>query len=339
MDPVTHAVFGGLWAMPAARRERMRQAAGAGAVAGLAPDLDVLIRSSEDTLLYIEFHRQFTHALAFVPFGSLAVALLLWPLYRRWTGFSRLYLWCFLGYLVHPLLDAATSYGTYLFWPFSDHRVALNWVSVIDPLYSLPLLALLLLAVWRRSLVAATAGLFWLLLYMGLAAVQNLRAEQALVDWAEGEGITIERAVAKPAFGNIILWRALVDEGGRFHLVAIRNLPGAPVRIWEGGSLEQFRPDGFEPEQRLGQDLRRFDHFSSNWLIRFPDYDEDGQWFVGDVRYAIDPASLRPLWGVSFDPDDPDAHARYTTPRRVTEIERQRFLDRLLDRPLDDLAD
>ncbi|TVQ41793.1 MAG: metal-dependent hydrolase [Wenzhouxiangella sp.] len=335
MDPVTHAVFGGLWALPAARRQRMRQAAVAGALSGVAADADIFIRSSEDSLLYIEFHRQFTHALVFVPIGSLVVALLLWPVFRRWASFGRLYLWCFLGYLAHPLLDAATSYGTHLFWPFADTRVALNWVSVIDPLYSLPLLLLLVAAAWRRSVNLAALGLFWMVLYMGLAAVQNLRAEQALVAWAEQENVSIERAVAKPAFANIILWRALVDDGQRFHLVAIRNLPGSPVRIWPGGSVEPFSAHSFDPDTRLGSDLQRFEHFSSHWLFRFPDYDEDGEWFVGDIRYAIDPASLRPLWGVRFDPEDPDSHARYTTPRRVTESERELFLDRLLDRLAD----
>lgn len=339
MDPVTQAVFGGFWALPAARRQRIRQAAGAGVLSGLAADADVLIRSSEDSLLYIEFHRQFTHSLVFVPIGSLVVALLLWPLYRRWASFGRLYLWCFLGYLSHPLLDAATSYGTQLFWPFADTRVALNWVSVIDPLYSLPLLLLLVLTVWRRSLQMAALGLFWMVLYMSLAALQNLRAEQSLLDWADSENLAVERAVAKPAFANIILWRALVDDGERYHLVAIRNLPGTPTRTWPGGSVEPFTPAPFDPQRRLGADLRRFEHFSSGWLFRFEPYDEQGEWFVGDIRYAIDPASLRPLWGVRFDPHDPDAHARYTTPRRVTEIEGQRFFDRLLGRPLDDRVD
>ncbi len=332
MDPVTHGIFGSLWALPAARREKMREAALAGWIGGMAPDLDVLIRSSEDSLLYIEYHRQFTHSLAFIPIGSLAVALALWPLLRKRIQFGWLYLWATLGYASHGLLDAFTSYGTYLFWPFSDHRVALNWISVIDPLYSLPLLILLALGLWRRRWLGIALAWIWLVGYMALAAVQNHRAEAKLSEWADDEGIAVERLVAKPAFANIILWRALVDDGDRFHLLAIRNLPGAGQRLWPGGSVERFFVDGFDPDSRLGDDLARFDHFSSNWLFRFPDYDEDGQWFVGDFRYAIDPGSQRPLWGVTFNPDDPDSPARYTTPRRVTEEEQAAFFDRLLNR-------
>ncbi|GAL32009.1 integral membrane protein [Vibrio maritimus] len=37
-----------------------------GLLSGLAPDIDVLIRSSHDPLLFLEFHRQFTHSLLFI---------------------------------------------------------------------------------------------------------------------------------------------------------------------------------------------------------------------------------------------------------------------------------
>lgn len=332
MDPVTQGVIGGLWALPAARRQRMRQAAVAGLLGGMAPDLDALIRSGEDTLLYIEYHRHFTHSLTFIPIGALAVSLALWPFFRQRAPFGLVYLWCFLGYASHGLLDACTSYGTYLLWPFYELRLAWNWISVIDPLYTLPLLGLLAWAFWRRRHWAVAIAWVWMISYMAFGAVQNHRAEQALVEWAQSEGIAVERSVAKPAFANVILWRALVDDGKRFHLVAIRNLPGSQVRIWPGGSVASFDPGDFDSDTRLGEELRRFNQFSSNWLFRYPDYDHDGEWFVGDFRYAIDPASQRPLWGVIFDPDEPDGHARYTTPRRVGEDERDAYYRRLLGR-------
>ena len=47
----------------------------------MAPDLDVLIRSSEDPLLSLHFHRHFTHSLFFVPIGSLFCALIFYFTY------------------------------------------------------------------------------------------------------------------------------------------------------------------------------------------------------------------------------------------------------------------
>jgi inner membrane protein len=329
MDPVTQGVFGSLWALPAAKREQMRRAAVAGWLGGMAPDLDVLIRSSQDSLLAIEYHRHFTHSLTFIPVGGLVVALALWPLMRKKVPFALLYLWCFLGYASHGLLDSCTSYGTYLLWPFSDDRLAWNWISVIDPLYTGPLLLLMLAGLWFRRHWLPGLALAWMVVYMGFGAIQNQRAEQVLKEWAVDRGIAIERTVAKPAFANLILWRGLVDDGEQFHLLAIRNLPGRPVKIWPGGAVPVFSPEDWDPASRLRYDLLRFDHFSSNWLFHYPNYDEQGQWFVGDFRYAIDPASQRPLWGIVFDPDDPDSPARYTTPRRVTDQERKKYLERL----------
>lgn len=329
MDPVTHGVFGALWALPAARREQMRGAALAGIASGMAADLDALIRSSEDTLLYIEFHRQFTHSFAFAPVGSLAVALILWPILKRQAPFAQVYLWCLLAYLAHPLLDACTSYGTQLFWPFSDQRVAWNWISVIDPLYSLPLGALLAMALWRRKHFWSYLAIGWMVGYMAFGAWQNARAEVILVDWARDQEISVERLVAKPAFANLVLWRALVDDGEDFHLVAIRTLPWTDTLIYPGSSMVRFRVDAFDPETRLGHDLARFEHFSSGWLMRYPDQDVGERIFVGDFRYALDPASQRPLWGVLIDPNDTDTRAEYTTPRRIDEDDRRRFMQRL----------
>ncbi|MDT8437736.1 MAG: metal-dependent hydrolase [Wenzhouxiangellaceae bacterium] len=114
MDPVTQALASGLFAQAGVARSRVRPAAVIGAVAGMAPDLDVLIRSPSDSLLAIEYHRHFTHAFSFVPVIALAVSLLLWPLVRRWRpdiGYAQVYLWALLGALSHGLLDALTSYG------------------------------------------------------------------------------------------------------------------------------------------------------------------------------------------------------------------------------------
>ena len=51
-----------------------------------------------------------------------------------------------LGYGTNGLLDACTTYGTLLLWPFSNARIAWNNVSVIDPLFTLPLLGFVLTA-------------------------------------------------------------------------------------------------------------------------------------------------------------------------------------------------
>ncbi|MEE4638014.1 MAG: metal-dependent hydrolase [Wenzhouxiangella sp.] len=333
MDPVTHGVVGALAALPAARREQLRIAALAGATGGMVADLDALIRSSTDTLLYIEYHRQFTHSFIFAPVGSLLAALVLWPLLQKRVWFGKVYLWCLLGHFIHPLLDACTSYGTQLWWPFSDQRVAWNWISVIDPAYSLPLMVLLIAALWRRSHALGAIGLAWMVLYMGFGAWQNQRAESLVAHWADRNGLSIERLVAKPAFANLLVWRGLVDDGRDLHLVAVRTLPWTVPVLYPGGAVKRFRPDVPDGWNRRDHDLARFDHFSSRWLFHYPELDEGRRMFIGDFRYALDPASQRPLWGILVDPDNPQEPAEYTTSRQMSEADRRRFFQRLRGLP------
>jgi inner membrane protein len=166
MDPLTHAVMGAAFAAGAASLRPQRKesalatrrfAALAGAVAGLAPDIDAFIQSGDDALLVLDYHRHFTHALLFAPLGALAVAGLLWPWLKRRLGFGLLYLSCLLGYFAHPLLDACTSYGTHLWLPFSREPAAWNLVAVFDPAFTL-LLAVPLWFFLRRADSRAVAS-------------------------------------------------------------------------------------------------------------------------------------------------------------------------------------
>ncbi len=79
MDPLSHAIVGGVAATSLCRDSKMlRLAAASGMIAGMPPDLDVLIRSADNPMLALRFHRHFTHSLAFSPLGTVIVAALLW---------------------------------------------------------------------------------------------------------------------------------------------------------------------------------------------------------------------------------------------------------------------
>ena len=152
----------------------------AGAFAGMAPDLDVLIRSNHDPLLALELHRHFSHSLLFIPFGALICAAAFYPLFLKRTGisFATAYLWCLLGYGSHGLLDGHTTYGTHLLWPLSDARVAWNNISVVDPLFTVPLvLSLIVAAVYAvPDHIGSRAGVGMLVFGVGLFSARKSRA-------------------------------------------------------------------------------------------------------------------------------------------------------------------
>ena len=316
MDPISQGAIGAVAPQVVLKREKLRAAALLGCLAGLAPDLDVFIQSSTDPLLFLEYHRQFTHALVFIPIGAAIVALALHGFARRWLRFRETYLACLLGYATHGLLDACTSYGTMLLWPFSDYRVAWNNVSVVDPLFTLPLLSLVILAAVRRRRAFAVAGLVWALAYLAFGAVQHQRAEAAGARLAAERGHQPHRLSAKTGFGNLLVWKLVYEHDGRFHVDGIRT--GWSATACPGASAVRLDlPRDFpwlDPGSQQALDVERFRWFSSDYLALDPHQPNR----IIDVRYSVVPNTIDPLWGIDLDPNaTPNSHVRYFVDRRT----------------------
>jgi inner membrane protein len=247
------------------RRTALWKAAAWGGVAGTLPDLDVLIAHG-DPILDMVLHRAETHALFWLALSSLplgwAVARLQGEpaLWRRWWAAMALAL------LTHPLLDAMTVYGTRLLLPFSDVPLGVGSIFIIDPLYTLPLLAGVLAALALRGQSGRRANALGLLLstaYLGwsMAAQQHVSSLAAAA--LQQQGIQAERVLVTPTAFNTVLWRVLavgpdaVHEG--FHSLA--DAPGALHfdRFERDAALDQRLRQALGP-QSPAQALRDFSH-------------------------------------------------------------------------------
>ncbi len=305
VDPVTHALVGAAFARVAASRPLGRGAWLPGAVGALLPDADVLIRSAADPLLYAEFHRHFTHALAFIPVGG-SVAALPWLLRarhrRQWQGYV---LAATAGYATHGVLDAATTYGTSLWWPFSETRVAWNLISIVDPVFTLVVLTGVAVAVRRRSAVPAAVALCLCAVYLGLGAVQQARARDAQEQIALSRGHAAVRAAVFPGFANNVIWRSLYQEGQTIHSDRLR-VPWWGASSWHPGYAadavgERDLDASVLADARLRRDFRRFSRFTHDWVARAalePD-------ILGDARYSSSDERFTPVWGIRFAPNAP----------------------------------
>lgn len=314
MDPITHATFGVACAVAVVgRSSSLRQVALAGLAGGLLPDADIFLKSETDPLFAIEYHRHFTHSLLVSPVVGLLAAAIAWALVRfrcRPMLFKTFWLAAWVAVLSHIFCDLWTSYGTRVWWPFADTRAALHWISVVDPLLTLPLLALVILAVARARWRPMALGLGWVALYLVLAIVQQQRAQTVLNDWvlARQGDPTIWRATVKPSFGNIWVWRALAVEGSTLHVFAIRCGLGAPTSF-VGQSTAIFADAtaaadhfGLPPDSRQAHDIGRFFHFSDSWVGLHP----DDPLLLADLRYAALPNQVAPMWAIRLKPDHPE---------------------------------
>lgn len=330
MDPLTQGLLGASFAQSASRQRELRVAGALGLLAAMSPDLDVLIRSSRDPLLFLTFHRQFTHSLLFIPFGSVICALALHPLIGKRSGFSfrRSWLYCALGYASHALLDACTSYGTQLLWPLTDTRFAWNLLSVIDPVFTLPIAIVLLFTSLRRNVWLARAALMWALVYPMLGLIQRERAET--VGWQiaqQRQHLPVEIAV-KPSFANLLLWKVVYQANGRFYIDAVRV--GLEHKTYLGTSIKKLEVGRDLPwldfRSQQGQDLERFGRFSDGYIALDPKH----EWRVIDVRYSLVPNQINPLWSIQLSPRaNEEEHVEYLTHRDKSSANRQQFFDML----------
>lgn len=327
MDPITQGALGAALPQSILRHAKLGRIALCGAVAGMAPDLDVLITSDTDPLLYLVFHRQFTHALVFIPIGALIVAGCLYPLMRKVLEFKLVYLACLLGYATHGLLDACTSYGTQLFWPFTDYRVAWNVVSVLDPAFTVPLLiAVVAGLIWRRRWVAV-AGLVWGGLYLTFGLVQSFTAIHAGAELAAARGHSPSRLTVKPTVANTLVWKVIYEYDATYYIDAVRVSPTTRHVEFCGDGARVARLDVAKDlpwltESQQLTDIGRFSWFSDDYVAIDPAMPNR----VIDIRYSVVPDDLTPLWGIELDPAArKEAHVRYVDMPSVSEPQRDRM--------------
>ena len=327
MDPLSQGTVGAAFAQSVANKNNIFKIGFIGFLAGLTPDLDVLIKSSTDPILSLEYHRQFTHSLFFIPFGSLIFTILIFPLVKSSLSLKTVYFASLLGYSTHGLLDACTSYGTQLFWPFSNERVSWNNISIVDPLFTIPILILLGVAIKTKKKIFSFIGIGWIIFYLSIGFVQYERALSAAIELASKRGHSAERLTLKPSFGNLILWKSIYKYKETFYVDAIRTAQsstwclGETIRVFD---YKYHLPD-LDKESQQKKDIERFRWFSQDYL----GYDKEKK-IVTDVRYSMIPNQIEPMWGLTIDEQrDVNEHATWWTSRNLDQSQLDLFIDML----------
>ena len=130
--------------------------------------------------------------------------------YWRW------YLLFFVAIFTHPILDSCTGYGTQLFQPFSDYRVAWNNISVADPLYTFPFLIFLIAAAtrsknnrWRTILIYI--GIGWSMLYMAWTVRNKIMVDNIFEKSLQTEQVEYSRCMSTPSILNNVLWHCIAE--------------------------------------------------------------------------------------------------------------------------------
>jgi inner membrane protein len=298
MDPLTQGALGACCAQLILHNKFKSHAWQVGAIAGMAPDLDVLIYSPSQPLLSIEYHRHFTHSLFFIPFGALMVTILLlliMPSLRKQIGLT--YMAAFIGMGTHGILDACTSYGTLLYWPFSYKRISWDFISIIDPFFTTPLLLGVAWSVIMDDYRSLIIGFTLALCILAFNAYQHHRAF-----------ITLKHNINTPAqdirlipmLASSTHWRSLYKHDNFIQIAKITTPLFSAPKYHSMTKLALFNqkqlPYFVKHSKTLLNDYRIFNWFTDGYLHTT----SQSPLQLIDARYLVTVRPLLALWGIEF---------------------------------------
>ena len=217
MDSLTQIVLGASVAEATLGKKIGNKAIVLGAIAGTIPDLDIVTRFFVDDLTASVMHRGFSHSLIFPFVVSPILAWILKKIYYNYSdvSFNDWFKMFFLAIITHPLLDAQTTWGTQLFWPF-EWRVAIENIFIIDPIYTLPFLTFLILTAFQDKLskkrrLFNSLGLIissaYLLVTLSFKGVAHYNIAKGL----EENNIEYKDINTRATYFNSILWSSQIE--------------------------------------------------------------------------------------------------------------------------------
>ncbi|MDD7886155.1 metal-dependent hydrolase [Flavivirga sp. 57AJ16] len=292
MDSLTQIVLGAACGEAVLGKKIGNKALLFGAIGGTIPDLDVyvgslLFNNEIDAML---FHRGFMHSILFSVFAAF---LLGWGIYKLYNSGKRIHTttkndWIklfFWSLFTHPILDCFTPYGTQLFAPFSNYRVAFNNIAVVDPIYTLPFLICMIVLMFFNS--ASNRRKLWLKLGLGISSAYMLFTigNKFYIDavfrksMAENN-ISAERYSTQPAIFNNILWYGIIETDS-LYFVANYSLLDRKNRFLDFKSLPKQRD--LKPIEF--NDIKNLAWFSNHYYSIYKVADNAYQY--NDLRYPI----------------------------------------------------
>lgn len=283
MDSLTQIVLGAAVGEAVLGRKVGNKAMLYGAIAGTIPDLDTFASYFTDTITAIEVHRGFSHSIVFSVLGAVIFGWLISKIERRsgvgWKDWSWLMFW---GLFTHPLLDSFTTWGTQLFWPL-DIRLAFKSIFVIDPLYTVPFIVFVILAMRKKKDDPKRAkynklGLLISSGYLVLSLIFKSIAFGNFKQSLERQGIFYERMDARPTPFNTILWTANVETQDAY-LIGYFSLFDEGLVRFRAYPKNHHYLGGLKNDKNV----QRLIDISKGWYIIT---EEDGDLYFNDLRFG-----------------------------------------------------
>ena len=282
MDSLTQIILGAAVGEAVLGKKIGNKAMLYGAIAGTIPDLDIFSSYFTDTVSALEIHRGFTHSIIFsVLFAPIFAWLVTrYESYKDLKGWSWLFFWAF---ITHPILDAHTTWGTQLFWPF-ETRLAFKTIFVIDPLYTLPFLVFLILAMFQKRTskkrrLYNNLGLIISSGYLGLTFILKDMAFTEFEAALNDQNIAYKQIDTRPSPLNTILWNANIETEDAYLLANYSFFDTQPITFEAYKKDHELLGDLAENEK-----VKRMITISKGWYTIVK---TDQQLLYNDLQFGL----------------------------------------------------
>ena len=299
MDSLTQITTGALIGEKTLGRTMGNQAALWGAIIGTIPDLDVFLAPFFGPVENLFFHRGISHSLLFCLLAAPLLGWMLRGIYRQrapgfyqWTLFS---LWILLGAV---FIDYLTTYGASIFWPFSDYRIELSTMAIVDVFFTLPLIIAMIIILTSpkhsgmRSRIK-NGAFYFALIYLLFSGVNKAWQQRSFSQALQDQGISYERLRTQPMPLTNFLWMGLAETEHGYWL-GYHSLFDSQKPAFEFIPRNQqlLKPHMENPK------VKRLIGFTKNYYtVR----QEDSKLILHDLRFGRFQTKDRPMYVFSFE--------------------------------------
>ena len=224
MDSITPITLGAAVGQAILGKKSGNKAILWGAVGGAIPDLDYIPSLFMDDIVRLTFHRGFTHSILFSIVLAPIFGYLIFQLYKKKTGanFKGWTILIFFSLITHIFLDCFTIYGTQIFYPFSNYRVAFSSISIIDPLYTIPFLICIIAVMFfkrtsKKRQVLNYIGLGISTLYLTFTLINKYYVTSVFKNSLKKQDVSYTRIIALPTIFNNIFWQGIAESKNCFY--------------------------------------------------------------------------------------------------------------------------
>ncbi|MDD3000221.1 MAG: metal-dependent hydrolase [Candidatus Riflebacteria bacterium] len=323
MDLVTQGLLGAAVSQAAYGHKGGKKVSIYGFILGLLPDFDVIARLW-GPWASLKYHRGPTHSIILTFIFAIPLGIFVGNMAKNGLKKREWIVITMLALVTHPIIDWFTSYGTAMLWPITDKRFAIDCVSILDLVVSMPLLIVTILGIFglaqpKKVKLLSIAALGLSLGYSAWGYHNSQHLAEVGKNMFQQQGFEAVEVRAMPTIMNISIFRVVGrDANGDFMVTYLKkgsDVPIAPMRLAKSDKGEYVQKASAHEHSKL------FKLFAMDMVRASSSINESGlpQVRFFDMRYGAMLSETDGLFStlVSFDENGEITSVKQVRPEKL----------------------